>query len=469
MTEYDLCVIGSGPGGQKAAIQAAKLGQKVCIVERMETVGGVAINTGTIPSKALREAVLSLTGGNDSELVLRDDSGQIVTIERLMASCYRIINIERQIVLRHLARNGITLVSGHARFVDEHTVSVVGINGEEKILAHNFIIAVGTMPARPVDIPFDDQYIVTTDELLGLPRLPKTMIVVGGGVIGTEYASIFAELGIRVVLVEGRTRLLDFIDAEIGEALQYQLREKRMTLRMGEKVVRIEKTKARGKSCTGECLATAILESGKVLSADCLLYCVGRQGATDDLGLETVGIEPDSRGRIKVDENYRTIHSHIYAVGDVIGFPSLASTSMNQGRVAACSIFGQDVTSVPELFPYGVYSIPEISMVGLNEEQLTERAVPYESGIARYKEIARGQIMGDVSGMLKLLFHPESLEILGVHAIGRGVTELIHIGQAVMTFGGTVNYFINNVFNYPTLAECYRVAALNGINKLRPY
>lgn len=469
MTEYDLCVIGSGPGGQKAAIQAAKMGRKVCIVERMETVGGVAINTGTIPSKALREAVLSLTRGQDPELVIRDHSGQTVTIERLMASCYRIINIERQIVLRHLARNGITLVSGHARFVDERTVKIEGTAGEETIVADNFIIAVGTVPARPSDIPFDDEYIITTDELLELPRLPKTMIVVGGGVIGTEYASIFLELGIRVVLVEGRMRLLDFIDAEIGEALQYQLREKRMTLRMGEKVVRIEKVKAEGKSCAGEYLARAVLESGKVLSADCLLYCVGRQGATWDLGLENVEIEPDSRGRITVDQNYRTHHEHIYAVGDVIGFPSLASTSMNQGRAAACAMFGQEYTSVPELFPYGVYSIPEISMVGLNEEQLTERAVPYESGLARYREIARGQLMGDVSGLLKILFHPESLEILGVHGIGRGVTELIHIGQAVMTFGGTINYFINNVFNYPTLAECYRVAALNGLNKLRPY
>ncbi len=468
MSHYDLCVIGSGPGGQKAAIQATKLGHKVCIVEQMEVIGGVAINTGTIPSKALREAVLSLTHGRDPLLAQRDELGQEITIEQLMRSCQQVIQIERQTVFRQLKRNGVRLLSGHARFVDGQTITATGHAGDETISADKFIIAVGTTPARPTQVPFDDTYVLTTDELLGLKRLPGSMIVVGGGVIGTEYASIFSNLGIRVTLVEGRDRLLGVVDAEIGEALQYHLREQGMILRLGERVERIERVPApEGSRCQGECIAQAALESGKVLSADCLLYCVGRQGATETLNLEAIGLEADKRGRIPVDESYRTANPDIYAVGDVIGFPALASTSMNQGRVAVCGIYGEPVTSIPELFPFGIYAIPEISMVGMNEEDLTKGAIPYESGIARYKEIARGHLIGDDTGMLKLLFHPINRKILGVHVIGTGATELIHIGQAVMAFDGTVDYFVTNVFNYPTLAECYKVAALNGVNKLR--
>ncbi len=468
MIHFDLCVIGSGPGGQKAAIQAAKLGRKVCIVERMEVVGGVAINTGTIPSKALREAVISLTSGQDPLLARRDELGQEITVEQLMASCQQVIRIERSMVLQQLKRNNVQLLSGHARFIDEKAIIAAGHTGQETITADKFIIAVGTTPARPQSIPFDARYIITTDELLNLKRLPGSMIVVGGGVIGTEYASIFANLGVRVTLVEGRSRLLGVVDAEIGEALQYHLREKGMILRMGERVERIEKVAVKERMrCEGDCIAKAVLESGKVLSADCLLYCVGRQGATDSLGLEAVGLEADKRGRISVDGNYRTANPDIYAVGDVVGFPALASTSMNQGRVAACNIYGEPVTSMPELFPFGIYAIPEISMVGMHEEELTRKAIPYESGIARYKEIARGHLIGDETGMLKILFHPESRRILGVHVIGTGATELIHIGQAVMALEGTVDYFVTNVFNYPTLAECYKVAALNGVNKLR--
>jgi NAD(P) transhydrogenase len=468
MSHFDLCVVGSGPGGQKAAIQAAKLGKRVCVVERMEVVGGVAINTGTIPSKALREAVISLTRGRDPLLARRDESGREITIERLMSSCQRVIQIERSIVLGQLGRNGVELVSGHARFVGPGTVAVAGRAEEKTITADKFIVAPGTNPARPGHVPFDEEYVITSDELLTLTHLPESMIVVGGGVIGTEYASIFAELGIRVTLVEGRGRLLDFIDEEIGEALQFHLREKGLTLRLGEKVERIEKVDApEGRRCAGGCVARAVLESGKVLTADCLLYCVGRQGATETLGLDRVGLTTDSRGRIPVDESYRTANPDIYAVGDVIGFPALASTSMNQGRVAACHVYDEPTTSLPELFPFGVYAIPEISMVGLNEKELTERAIPYESGVARYKEIARGQLMGDEAGLLKILFAPDDRRILGVHAIGTGATELIHIGQAVMSLGGTLQYFISNVFNYPTLAECYKVAALDGVNKLK--
>ncbi|MCP4601100.1 MAG: Si-specific NAD(P)(+) transhydrogenase, partial [Proteobacteria bacterium] len=379
-----------------------------------------------------------------------------------------VIRIERNMVLQQLKRNRVQLLSGHARFVDKNAITAIGHAGQETITADKFIVAVGTTPARPENIPFDDRYIITTDELLNLKRLPGSMIVVGGGVIGTEYASIFSNLGVQVTLVEGRSRLLGVVDAEIGEALQYHLRDKGMILRMGERVERIEKVSAPKKMrCQGDCVAQAVLESGKVLSADCLLYCVGRQGATDGLGLEAIGLKTDRRGRITVDGRYQTANPDIYAVGDVVGFPALASTSMNQGRVAACGIYNEPATSMPELFPFGIYAIPEISMVGMNEEELTKKAIPYESGIARYKEIARGHLIGDETGMLKILFHPDSRKILGVHVIGTGATELIHIGQAVMAFDGTVDYFVTNVFNYPTLAECYKVAALNGVNKLR--
>ncbi len=463
MLTCDLCVIGSGPGGQKAAIQAAKLGHKVVVVERMETVGGVAINTGTIPSKALREAVLSLTKGRDPILARKDETGREVTVESLMGSCQRVIRIERQIVYRHLKRNGIKVIFGHARFIDDQKVEVKGAERTETVAADKFIVAVGTSPAKPDGIPFDGERIITSDELLTLPKLPKTMIVIGGGVIGTEYASIFAELGVQVTLVEGRGRLLDFIDAEIGEALQYHLREKGLVLRTKEGVSKIEAIESKA----GVPQAKVLLASGKSLTADCLLYCVGRQGATDALNLSAVGLTADKRGRLCVDENYQTDNPNIYAVGDVVGFPALASTSMNQGRVAACHIYGEPFTSMPELFPFGVYAIPEMSMVGKSEEALTKESIPYESGIARYKEIARGQIMGEDVGLLKILFSPDDHKILGVHGIGVGATEIIHIGQAVMAFDGTIDYFVTNVFNYPTLAECYRVAALNGLNKLR--
>ncbi|TVQ60903.1 MAG: Si-specific NAD(P)(+) transhydrogenase, partial [Phycisphaerales bacterium] len=318
------------------------------------------------------------------------------------------------------------------------------------------------------NIPFDDNVIVDSDSLLRRSSLPRSLIVVGGGVIGTEYASMLQALGVRVTLVEGRSRLLEFLDAEVSEALQYHLRQSGMTLRMGEKVVRIELIDPPpGARSSGEKLAMATLESGKTLMGDCLLFCIGRQGATDGLNLEAVGLSADDRGRISVNDRYQTEVPHIYACGDVIGFPALASTSMEQGRIAACNMFNERAESVPELFPFGIYAIPEISMVGWTEERLTEEGIPYEAGVANYREIARAQLMGDSTGMLKMLIHQDSRTILGVHAIGAGATELIHIGQAVMAFRGTVDYFINTVFNYPTLAECYKVAALNGANKLR--
>lgn len=467
LEHYDLIVIGSGPGGQKAAIQAAKLGRRVLVAERMEVVGGVATNTGTIPSKALREAVLALTASGEALGAPGRPSASGITIRDLLDRCHRIIEKEIGIVRRHLNSNGVDLAQGAARFAQHKRLIVTGRRAEASFTADRFVIAVGTVPARPPAVPFDGVRVLTSDDLLSMQRLPRTMIVVGGGVIGTEYASMFARLGVRVTLVEGRPRLLEFVDAEIAEALQYHLRAAGTTLRLGETVSSISADPAGEDSPReDEPLVEARLESGKTLRAHCLLYCVGRQGATEDLGLDAVGLTADGRGRLRVDGDFRTDHPDIWAVGDVIGFPALASTSMDQGRVAACRMYGAPVTALPSLFPYGIYSIPEISTVGRTEAQLTAAAVPYESGVARYAEIAKSQLLGDEAGMLKLLFHQETRELLGVHAIGTGATELIHIGQAVMAFGGTIDYFVDTVFNYPTLAECYKVAALNGLNKL---
>ncbi|HVU64246.1 MAG TPA: NAD(P)(+) transhydrogenase (Si-specific) [Phycisphaerales bacterium] len=491
MRHFDLVVIGSGPGGQKAAIQAAKLGKTVAVIEKMQFVGGVAINTGTIPSKALREAVMSLVG------VRQQHIGEFTALDRksrlskLVESCQRVIRAEIDVVRSHFGSNGIELLNGIGSFVQKDVIVVEGEHSVETVGARKVLIAVGTTPTRPENIRFDSDKIITSDELLNLPYLPSTMIIVGGGVIGTEYASMLAALGVRVTLIEGRSRILDFLDAEIGEALQYHLRQMGMTLRLGEKVVsikRIPTAQRNGQAEPANALGTglgvanptvssdlveATLESGKTIRADCLLYCVGRQGATSRLNLNATegagepGVTADDRGRIKVNEHYQTGNPDIYAVGDVIGFPALASTSMEQGRMAACHMFGEKFESYAELFPYGIYSIPEISMVGWTEEKLTQAGIPYEAGIAQYKETARGQLLGDERGMLKLLIHQESGAVLGVHIIGSQATELVHIGQAVMAFKGTVDYFVNTVFNYPTLAECYKIAAFNGRNKIR--
>jgi NAD(P) transhydrogenase len=362
-------------------------------------------------------------------------------------------------------------VQGTASFAGPDLIVVEGEHSVETVGADKILIAVGTTPARPDDIRFDGDKIFTSDELLSMPYLPATMIIVGGGVIGTEYASMLANLGVRVTLIEGRPRILEFLDAEIGEALQYHLRQSGMTLRLGEKVVTIKRVPAGeghgGMGGGASDVVEAVLESGKTIRADALMYCVGRQGATARLNLDKARLSADDRGRIKVNANYQTEQPHVYAVGDVIGFPALASTSMEQGRVAACHMFGCKAESVAELFPYGIYSIPEISMVGWTEERLTKEGIPYESGIAQYRETARGQLLGDDLGMLKVLVHQESGVVLGVHIIGTSATELVHIGQAVMAFKGTVDYFVNTVFNYPTLAECYKVAGFNARNKIR--
>ncbi len=472
MRHFDCVVIGSGPAGQKAAIQAAKLGRKVCVIEKNAALGGAAINTGTIPSKALREAVLHLTGASKRGLFGENSRvKRTITIDDLIFVSQRVIHHELDLVREYFDRNDIELIWGSAQFESPNMITVTKGTESERITADKFFIGIGTKPAKPQNIPFDDKTIFCSDGMLKIGVLPKSMIVVGGGVIGTEYACMMAALGVKVTLVEGRNEVLGFLDREIGEALMYGMRRMGITLRLGEKVAKIDRVEPGTVPGTNggynEPLVHAILESGKTLRAATLLYSVGRQGTTGLLAVEKAGIEADDRQRLHVNEAYQTNVPHIYAMGDVIGFPALASTAMEQGRLAACHAYGQPTNSVPELFPLGIYAIPEVSMVGKTEAQLTDAGIPYEAGIAEYRELARGQLLGDEDGLLKLLIHQETHEILGVHAIGSGATELIHIGQAVMAFKGTVDYFINNVFNYPTLAEAYKVAALNGLNKIR--
>ncbi|MDB5326520.1 MAG: sthA [Phycisphaerales bacterium] len=467
MRTFDCVVIGSGPAGQKAAIQAAKLGRRVCVIEKSNVLGGAAVNTGTIPSKALREAVLHLTGS--SKTMLFGENARIkkqITIDDLIYVSQRVIHHELQLVREYFDRNNVELIWGSAAFTSPNSIEITRNGETEQITAEKFVLAIGTKPARPASVPFDDKTVFCSDQLLKIGVLPKSIIVVGGGVIGTEYACMMAALGVKVTLVEGRNEVLGFLDREIGEALMYQMRRAGITLRLGEKVQKIERVEPNG-TAYNEPLVTAVLESGKTLRAATLLYAVGRQGTTGTLNLDKAGLAADDRERLKVNEHYQTSVPHIYAAGDVIGFPALASTAMEQGRLAACHAFGVATHSVPDLFPYGVYAIPECSMVGKTEAQLTAAGVPYEAGIAEYRELARGQLLGDEDGLLKLLIHQDTHEILGVHAIGSGATELIHIGQTAMAFKGTVEFFINNVFNYPTLAEAYKVAALNGLNKIR--
>ena len=470
MRHFDLAVIGTGPAGQKAAIQGAKLGKSVVLIEKNNTLGGAAINTGTVPSKALREAVLHLTGASKRGLFGESSRmKQKITIADLIYVSQQVIHHELALIRDQLDRNGVELIWGAARFDDENVIYVDRTDDFEAFSANYFVIATGTRPAMPDSVPFDSQTVFTSDGLLKLENLPKTMIVVGGGVIGCEYACMLATLGVKVTLVEGRGEVFGFLDHEIAEAFQYQMRRMGITLRLGEKVAKIEHLPpdlTPGNGHSGP-LVQATLESGKHLRAQTLLYAVGRQGTCNALKLEKAGLKADDRERLKVNEHYQTAVEHIYAAGDVIGFPALASTAMEQGRLAVCHAFGVPTRSIPELFPIGVYAIPEISMVGKTEEQLTAAGIPYEAGVAQYKELARGQLLGDDTGMLKLLIHQDNHQILGVHVIGTGATELIHIGQAVMALGGSVDYFINSVFNFPTLAEAYKVAAHNGLNKLR--
>jgi len=462
MADYDLIVIGSGPAGHHAAIQGAKLGRRVAIAERQQCVGGVCINTGTIPSKTLREAVLYLSGVHQRGFYgVSYRVKPQVTMHDLMFRCHHVIEREVDVYRDQFSRNGVDVLEGHAVFEDPHTIQVTGANGASRYQADYFVIATGTTPARARGAPTDHTAVIDSDGLFRMSDVPKSMIVVGGGVIGVEYACMFSTLGVAVTVVDGRHRLLEFLDSEIVDALVYHMRSAGVTFRLGEVVERVE--------CLDSRHVVAHLASHKQIHAETLLYAAGRQGNTESLNLAAAGLEADARGRLTVDGNFRTAVPHIFAAGDVVGFPSLASVSMEQGRVASANAFGIPTVTVPALFPYGIYTIPEVSFVGHTEEQLTEAQVPYEVGVANYREIARGGIIGDTIGRLKLIFHRDTGAVLGVHIIGDGATELVHIGQAVISLGGTIRYFLDHVFNYPTLAECYKVAALAGINKLQAY
>ncbi|MCS7484191.1 Si-specific NAD(P)(+) transhydrogenase [Umezawaea endophytica] len=460
MYDFDVLVLGSGPGGQKAAIAAAKLGKKAAVVERRDMIGGVCINTGTIPSKTLREAVLYLTGLNQREMYgqsyrVKHD----ITIADLSARTQHVVGREIDVIRNQLSRNRVTLLPGLGKFLDDHTIEVVdGTEQLHKVTADKIVIATGTRPSRPDTVDFDDKTIIDSDGIQHLEHIPQSMIVIGAGVIGIEYASMFAALGTKVTVVERRDRMLEFCDLEVVEALKYQLRDLSVTFRFGETVASVERY-ARG--------AIAVLASGKKIPAETVMYSAGRQGMTEGLDLEKAGIAADNRGRISVDEHFRTPVQHIYAVGDVIGFPALAATSMEQGRLAAYHACGEPVRAMSDIQPIGIYTIPEISYIGRTEDELTSASIPFEVGISRYRELARGQIIGDSYGMLKLLVSSEDRSLLGVHVFGTGATELVHIGQAVMGCGGTVDYLVDAVFNYPTLAESYKVAALDAMNKIR--
>jgi NAD(P) transhydrogenase len=458
--EYDLVVIGSGPAGQKGAICAAKLRKKVAIVDRERLIGGVCVHSGTIPSKMLREAILYLSGFRQRTFYGR---GYVVkdriVMSDLVFRAQAVMTREVDVIKAQLRRNYVTTFVGDARFKDAHTIEIHNEDGVQLVQGGQILIACGTRPAHSDDIPIDGKRIFDSDQVNGIEEIPRELIVVGAGIIGIEYASMFATLGVKVTLLDQRPTLLDFVDREIIESLCFQLRQLGTVFRLGEKVVEVGFDQERDR-------VFARLESGKVVRGQALLYTIGRQANSDQLNIEAAGIQADGRGKLAVNENFQTNVPHIYAAGDVIGFPALASTAMEQGRLASCHMFGKPSKLMSHLIPYGIYAIPEISMVGATEEELTRQKAPYEIGLARYTELAKGQMLGDETGLLKILFDPNTLKLLGVHIIGDRAAEIIHIGQAVLTMGATIEYFRDTVFNYPTLAEAYKVAALDGLNKI---
>ena len=456
---FDLVVIGSGPAGQKGAIAAAKVGKKVAVIDRKEMIGGVCLHTGTIPSKTLREAILYLTGFRERTFYGRDYSVRSeITVPDLAFRVQKVMAKEMEVVRAQLGRNRVASLHGAARFLDPHTLEVSSSDGETRISGDKILIACGTRPAQHSTVPLDGDRILDSDQLLKGSTLPRDLIIVGAGVIGLEYASMVTALNIKVTVIDARPTLLDFADREMIEALMYFMRQRGAMFRLGEKVTSVgydEKKRV-----------VACLESGKEVHGDALLYTVGRQTNADLLNLEAAGLAADARGKIAVNEFFQTAVPHVYAAGDVIGFPALASTSMEQGRLASCHMFGIPCDSRPHTIPYGIYTIPEISMVGQTEQELTEAKVPYEIGLSKFEELAKGQMLGADTGLLKILFDPRSRKLLGVHIFGERATEIIHIGQAVLAFGGTIDYFSDTVFNYPTMAEAYKVAGLDGLNRL---
>jgi NAD(P) transhydrogenase len=460
MTRYDFIVIGSGPAGRRAAIQAAKLGYDVLVVEKGRRVGGVSVHTGTIPSKTLRETVLNLTGWRErgfygSAYRVKKD----IDAKDLMARLHMTLDHEVDVLEHQFARNKVQTMCGTARFVDGHVLEVTMDDGDvRQVEGEKILIAVGTRPYRPADVPFNGRTVLDSDEIVEIPHLPRSLCVVGGGVIGVEYATIFSALDVGVALVESRETFLEFIDHELIEDFTHQLRDRGMAIRFGCKVEKIEFENDK---------PVTVLANGRRVRADMLLYAAGRVGATDSLNLQACGLIPDERGRLKVDPvTFQTAVPYIYSAGDAIGFPSLASTSMEQGRIAACHAFNMPMPPAPDYFPYGIYSVPEISTVGMSEEEVRKRAIPYECGVARFRETSRGHIMGLNTGMMKMIFSQKTRRLLGVHIVGEGATELIHIGQAVLNLHGTLDYFIENTFNYPTLAEAYKIAALDAWNRM---
>lgn len=460
MQAFDLIVIGSGPAGRRAAVQAAKLRKSVLVIEKGHRVGGVCVHTGTIPSKTLRETVLNLSGWRERGFYGRAHRNkQTITSEDLRRRLAITLEHEVEILEHQFARNSVQWIRGMARFIDPLHVEVTSESGLQRFTASRFIIAVGTEPYRPRNIPFDGDAIVDPDEILHLKRLPRTLTVIGGGVIGIEYATIFSALDVKVTVVEPNDVILPFLDKELVDEFIHDMRDRGMSLRLQSKVKRVSRP------AEDACLIE--LEDSRQIWSEMVLFAAGRKGATDTLELENAGLHADDRGRIEVNRTtFRTRQPHIHAVGDVIGFPSLASTSMEQGRIAACHAFDAPSQAPPEFFPYGIYSVPEMSTIGMTEEQVRTKGIPYECGIARFRETARGQIMGLNSGFMKMIFALETRRLLGVHIVGEGATELIHIGQAVLNLGGTLDYFVENTFNYPTLAEAYKIAALDAWNRI---
>ncbi|MBV8051881.1 MAG: Si-specific NAD(P)(+) transhydrogenase, partial [Acidobacteriaceae bacterium] len=445
--QFDLVVIGSGPAGQKGAICAAKMRKKVAIIDRKMTMGGVCVHTGTIPSKTLREAVLYLSGLRQRTFYGRGYAlKDRIAMSDLVFRSQAVMAREIEVIKAQLRRNYVTAFEGVAQFLDPQTIEIKSEDGSQLIRTSHVLIACGTRPAHSDDIPIDGKRIFDSDQVPELPEVPRDLIVVGAGIIGLEYASMFAALGVKVTLLDQRPVLLDFADREIVESLCFQLRQLGTVFRLGEKVVSVGFDEQKDR-------VFAKLESGKSVHGQNLLYTIGRQANSDLLNLAAAGLSADGRGKLSVNEHFQTAVPHVYAAGDVIGFPALASTSMEQGRLASCHMFGQPGKMPPNLIPYGIYTIPEISMVGQTEEQLTQEKMPYEVGLARYAELAKGQMLGDEQGLLKLLFNTDTLKLLGVHVIGDRAAEIVHIGQAILTLGGTLEYFRDTVFNYPTLAE----------------
>jgi len=459
---FDVVVIGSGPGGEGAAMQAAKHGKTVAVVERGDRVGGACTHTGTIPSKALRFAIFQMTEANHNKLFREAGISINPSFPDLRKSAAAVI--EKQVDMRRTfyERNNVPIFHGQARFVDPHSIDVHGDEGAcHQLTGDSFVLAVGARPYRPATVDFSHPRIFDSDSLLSMPFTPQSITIYGAGIVGCEYASMFRNLELKVNLVNTRDKLLEFLDDEITDALAYHLRERGVLIRHREELQKVE-------GCEDGVILS--LKSGKQLKTDALLWANGRTGNTDDMGLEAIGIVPDSRGNLTVNDDFQTNLPHIYAVGDVIGFPALASAAYVQGRYASLHILGQagDRTMITNI-PTGIYTSPEISSIGKTERELTEANIPYEVGHSLFRSLARAQITGQTTGMLKLLFHRQTLEILGVHCFGATASEIIHIGQAIMTQPAphnTLMYFINTTFNYPTMAEAYRVAALNGSNRL---